>query len=341
MDSSRLVGRRPPFVGALQGGCVAAVPMAMRVLGAVALSAVILAPAAHARGQATQRAHNEANSGPVSGSGPDPVLDARIQAKMARIRPWVDEAKAAMIRGDYSRAERLYRQVLKETPWHGPVELYLAIACERQGRDADAIKAYDDILFGPGKWSSAASDINTHMRCILVLTRHGRWSDAVRVLRLAQEQAAMNQCPIEYDVAFDPAAPNRTAMDALAHWYVGQSILMSSNTLAEDCIPHLEQATKLRPHWAPAQLTFAEALVKERKLDKAEAAYRAALASRNPAMRKRAEEGIATVELHRDWLRTHPSEHPDGNQADSHHPRQLPGGGAARAVEPARRVLCR
>ena len=198
--------------------------------------------------------------------------------KQESIRPIVQNGEISLAQGRYADAEALFRKALAIFPQDAESLLLLADVCERQGKDAVAIKAYNTLVYSQGWGSSINSSPNTHLRYVLALLRSHRWPEAVEVYDKAMHKSAKANGHPMFDLQFDPQSPDYARLESAAHLGVVLVPQGHAPTDAGEQLKHLQSAVRLQPGWGLAQYSYGQALEKAGRSAEAQGAYRKAAA---------------------------------------------------------------
>jgi tetratricopeptide (TPR) repeat protein len=193
--------------------------------------------------------------------------------KQASIRPIVQQGEQAMAQGRYAEAEGLFRKALGIFPQDAMALLRLAEVCERQDKQAEALRAYHELIYPQGWGSNINSDPTTYMRYVLALTRSGQWQEAVAVYEKAMQRVTQTDRKVYLYLHFDPGVVDRSGLQAAAHYVLGTRYPTFGPADPAEQREHLGAAVRLRPRWALAQFAYGRALAEAGRLNEAKAAY--------------------------------------------------------------------
>jgi tetratricopeptide (TPR) repeat protein len=226
---------------------------------------------------ASSKVKSQTETGPQVNVKGDRAATEAFAAKWRLLEPYHKEAKAALASHKWEVAESACLKALaivKEDPisW-----LTLADASEQLGKNAQALKAYQALVYSQGWSSSINSDPTTLMRYVLALSRTGgRWDEAVAVFNKMQKNASGEGGVGKIDVEFDARRPDWTRMKAVAHYMLGTRSPHHAHADPGEQLKHLETATRLRPKWSAVQTAYGQALEKAGRTAEAKAAFRRA-----------------------------------------------------------------
>jgi tetratricopeptide (TPR) repeat protein len=191
---------------------------------------------------------------------------AAMTATYRRIGELNRQGEAAVAQGKYAQGEALFRKGLSIRDNLGESWLLLADVCERQGKQSQALQAYDALFHGPGRLSSEVNMPVTRIRYALALTRAGRWQEAVAVYERTVGISEVGQY-------FDARVVERARLQAAAHLFLAPRVNVYVEGGARDRLKHLQEAVRLAPRWALAHYKYGEELARTQRLPEARTEY--------------------------------------------------------------------
>lgn len=208
----------------------------------------------------------------------------------------VNEGKVAMSQGDYSKAERLFKQSFTVQRSRFLPEAWLALAdlYERQGRLTDAANAYHELIYPVKAGSSIGSDPTTQMRYAIVLTQTNHWPEAVQVYEQALGRVKQSGRFPLIDVHFQPNVAEKTKLQALAHLVLGFKRPTYAQLEPNERLTHFTLAVQLEPKMALTQYYYGFGLEGVGHYAEAKAAYQraASLAPRTSSIQEKSKAAI-------------------------------------------------
>jgi Flp pilus assembly protein TadD len=223
------------------------------------------------------------------------------RATEQRVAPLLRNGYGLLAKGQFGDASSSFRQALGIDRTCARAWLGLAEACERQGKDDDAIQAYRAMIYSKGWGSSINHDPVTMMRYVLLLSKRGDWREAVAAYNDVEQRSQTGRGHPLVGLRFSETAPDWPTMRAVAHLVLGIRDAYHGPVPSAEKMKHLEEAVKLRPQWPEAQLAYGQALLRQRKLDQAQKALTIAAKSPDRDTAIRAGIGLRTIAGHRAW----------------------------------------
>src|ERR1051326_266457 len=159
---------------------------------------------------------------PRHGNGPrwTPAMAVQKQKSdqaMGLMRQGCVEVK----QGNYAEGQAFFNKALAVDKTDPTLWLLLADVCERQGRWAEALRTYQGLLKGSGRYSSLCSDPVTHLRYALALLRNGQWQEATTEYANVRYQINQTDPTALPNRDFDPGKDNRPRLEAAVHLVLG------------------------------------------------------------------------------------------------------------------------
>jgi len=219
--------------------------------------------------------------------------------KQESIRTVGRQGEQAAANGHYAEGEILFWKALVVYP-HSPESLLgLADACAGKGKQAEALKAYQALIYARGWGSSINSDPTTSMRYVLALSRIGRWQEALDVYDKANQRTLSGTGKPIAPVSFTRGTPSWTELKAAAHLALGMRRPSYGPADLRAQLAHLETAARPQPNWAAAQFAYGQALEKAGRVKEAKSAYEKALTRADPKLKGRAEGELRKLNMRR------------------------------------------
>ncbi len=170
--------------------------------------------------------------------------------------------KKARDAGNFTEAERLYKQIKPGGLDYYEAQFTLAQIYDWQGKCKQAIQAYQNIMPTEKTTDSWGSDPRTLYGFASVRARAGMWRDAVNLYEFGLKRYlhSMGDSDMSQIVHFDPEVVETNHLVAWTDYLRGRSVYPDPGYVRDESLRHLRRAVKLKPNFTAAQETLGQAL---------------------------------------------------------------------------------
>ncbi|ACK71346.1 Tetratricopeptide TPR_2 repeat protein [Gloeothece citriformis PCC 7424] len=206
---------------------------------------------------------------------PNPILAQNIDQLF-------EQGNAAQNEGNFTEAERIFRQVIKINPNNADAYRYLGIALRNQGKLEEAIAAYNTAIEINPNYAEVYNNLG------VALYYQGKLEEAIAAYNTAIEInpnyaevysnlgfALSNQGKLEEAIAAYNKAIEINPNYAFA--YIGLGIALYNQGKLEEAIAAYNKAIEINPNYAEVYSNLGFALYNQGKLEEAIAAYNTAI----------------------------------------------------------------
>jgi tetratricopeptide (TPR) repeat protein len=209
-------------------------------------------------------------------------------AKQAEIRRLHREGAGALYRNEYDKAERLLQQAVTLDPRFVFAWYDLGLTLERQGRDKDALAAYQQVFHRTDTTSSSLEqDPLTVGQYGILCSRMGRWQEAVKFYETALANLRLEDTQPSPAVQLDSQTEKRPQLEAALHLMRG--IVRDRRGENPLVLVEFQQAARLLPKSAVVQYYLGLGLQKNLRSAEAMVAFQNAADLGDPDLRAAAE----------------------------------------------------
>ncbi|MDQ2686517.1 MAG: tetratricopeptide repeat protein [Armatimonadota bacterium] len=201
----------------------------------------------------------------------------------------------ALRRGDYTKAEALYREALSlagVSPERFEALAGLGKSLERQGKVAEAFAAYQQSFAPPNEsasYSTFPADVEALARYGILCETAGQYAEAARVYEQARER--LNPKPtLPLDVDFDPKVPQPEQLRAMLH--VVRGLTLDAQGIPNEALADYSEAARLQPDQPLAQFYLGRGLQKAGRTAEARAAFQKAAQYGHGAVQAEAQKAL-------------------------------------------------